>query len=1606
MLKKRIKVFFIIFVILLIQIWYNSSYFNSSDSALNEVKHENNKENIVSSNIYQDNVIVFFDESSYNSSVILRFQYYGGVVNKEWNDLFSSFSGFEGIIPSQQNKTLYQNEFPDAQIENNELLKIQMNYASVQTGAFNSSWLLNGYKGDTNCSVAILDTGVNPNHDLFPNGYNPIDLSGNIVGWENLIGSDPIADENGHGTFLSSVISGTGRSSNETTTVKIHGNYSHLDLFEEYSPSKNFSLKIASLNASNPASSILINSSSNWESSEIDAFWFELFFDNSLVSYSYNENPNDFYLINHTLSQENLGIYDLYIIYHKTLQSNPLFSFNSTITYTPEFYIGNSTDFTGIANATKLVVYKILNQSGIGFSSDLISALGDVIKNRSKYHIISTCLSIATLGEDVEAINKAINDVIEKGVIVVIAAGNSGIETSESLNKLAKNKNAIVVGATNDNDQVTSYSSMGKNFGDTLKPDIVAPGGSKLDQHRTIISADKESGYLTSYYGTSISTAIVSAVINLLIEARWENWNQWNSLNLTKWVRYIKAILLMTASETNLEREDDPSTIEDESEYSPVVSISPLSTGLKDIHEGYGRLNIQGAIDALTKSIEVNTTVGDNLISSQDNPLATHVFARQVKLIEDTQYLFNLSIINDNANFSMFLFSNVSNQYGEPILLQASRKFYGDLGYFYFTPKDNQTDCIVIIKAIEGRSAFTLNISTVENNFKPVLTVPEVNYIGNSSNTTVMGFQEFIGNNPNKNYSIDSYRFYIEYFDNDSSNVPPQEVYVSIMELSRNFTLTQLFPWDDNYTNGALFVSDYIQFSETGDFQYFFIASDGKFRTRFPEVGFLNITIEFPTDSIQFPSQNIFDEGFGNWTYTGTGWNVLHQLNDIDNRSRIYQNSWESLYFGTYHNYPTNYTYQPIKITEDPYPNGSLTSPLYNLTQLNKNITQPYAKFGLRVSLNTGDFIYLQINLNWTGWQTIRTYTNEERDWFMEDVNLSEYVGYFIQFKFETSIDDTFDTVNYRGFILDYFAIENNTNQYSPTIKFTLEQGIPITQESKFHQFEFSCEYYDFDNNYPNFIYLEIGDFNFTMYNVYGDWNASSDKEGDWGIFFTRSLILEEISNKSFRFHVSDGKFINSSQWYNEDNSLFKFINPISLSFDIFKDNKYIGYTFPNGNLTDYYVTGTPTPKQFTAWLKGDNTWHPFDRLGQKLLYCGMGQSYGGANQGYGANWDAKLITKPLYLKSEYKIYLEYDYEISLQNEFFQPEDQLDRCILSISKDYGISWIVLKEYTYETDPLFGTEKIDISQYAEEDVMIMFTLSSNNIVLGFGYGWLLFNINIGYDEFTDFISPKIEIFSPKNDTTINSMITIEANISDNIELDESRLHIFLNGKSIDSAKMRYNSSTNILEFNWNTNSYNDGLYEIKIVAYDKAGNFAEKVVRVRVNNMKWWSTWGPYPILIISAIAIGFFIYFYIEKRGKIKFARIRESRAEKIRLRDIDRDQVIKGIELIETHEELKRSITLHCKYCKSWFSSEEFDIICPICERDQIYATYICQNCEKIYFKEEPAENYYCKNKTCKGVRLVRREKEEIQEFLAKKGLVLRKFKKKRKKFSILDNE
>ncbi|TXT58067.1 MAG: conserved exported protein of unknown function [Promethearchaeota archaeon] len=1571
---------------------------------------QNKRELLTTDSENKTKVIVYFNTSTFDLSIIQNFTStnYGGTHIDTWNKTNIDFSGFYGNLP-KENYSLFETfleDFPNATIEKNSILEAQMNYVAVQSGAVNSTWYQNGFKGATNSSVAVLDTGINPDHIFFPEGYNDTKLGGNIIEFSDFVlgNSDPY-DDNGHGTFLSAIIAGTGNytyNSSFPNEVILKQNYSHMGFFNEYTPSGNYTFKLFSFNISKPNSDIYINSS--WElinkekptDQVIDKFWVELYNQTELVNSSLHDSENQNYTINHNIGDSGRGIYDVYVKYHKKLQTRPEFSLNISAKFLPENLTEKFSHYTGIANGTKIVSHKVLNQSGVGFTSNIISSLLNISSNREEDHIISVCLSLANFDNELNSISHIIDELTENGIIVVISVGNQGVKANDSLNKLASNRNAIVVGATNDLDQVTSYSSMGEEFEQGgIKPDLVAPGGSITRNHRSVISAEYSSNKTTAGYGTSISTAIVSAAINILIEAKYGDWENWNNENRTRLVKIIKSILLMTASETNLLREDDPTTEEDESDYSPPISSAPLGDGIKDIHEGYGRLNIQAAIDAFTKEMKANTTIEGNITSSVEDPLKSHVFARRIYLTKDNQYIFNLTIEEPTANFDLLLFSNNTNKFGEPILLQSKRRSFQNPDYFYFIPKENETECIITVKALSGGSNFTLNVSAIDNIYQPELKVAEIEYSGDTQNSTVLSFRQYEGENPEENLTIDQYRFYIEYFDNDSSNIPPQEVYLSVKETGKNYTMTPITQLNNNFTEGVVFQTEYIRFYKNDSYHYFFFASDGIFFNKTEEY---TLNVSLPVESKEYPHSHSFNNGLGGWQVRGNGWDLLLQNNTLDNRSLKYEESWRSVYFGTYHTYPTNYTYQPIILGSDEYFNGTLLSPIYNLTKITEE-KQIYVKLGLRISINSDDFIRFQINKNTTGWETLKTFTNIERDWYLEEINITDSKDSYVQFRFETDLDDTFDPINYKGLMLDYFAIGDYGNQYNPTCVFNISEDVNPVKDSEYQTVQFSCNYYDQDNNYPEYVYLEIGDSNYSMINAHGFWQSNHNSQDRTGIPFQRSIPIGDLSNNSFKFHVSDGDFSFSTEWYNKNNSLFEFINPSVLSLNVERHGKEIGYKFSNTNLTEYYVVGDPVPKERTAWLRGDNTWHPVVKEDKNYLYAGRGISYGTTFQGYQSNWRSSLLTKPVYLGEDYKNYLEYAFDVSLQDD---GADDLDKALVSISKDYGKNWIRLKEYTYESNNLSKKEIIDISKYSANNVMLNFTLYSNDNPTGVGYGWLLREIYVGHNRSADFMAPKIEFVNLKQNDMISSNITLKINISDNIKLDTESIQLYLNDELIEKSQYTYDVNTSLLTFDWDTLDYDDGIYDVEVIAYDMQGNKAIKVVSVEIDNgFISWRKWGGWIIFLAASIGIAISLYLFAEKKGRDVVNNLRKKYTEKGKEKEKEKMGAIQKVKMLEKTQTTKE-LTLHCKFCDSWFSSPKFDIVCPNCNRDEIYVAYNCLNCGEWVYKDEPSNDYECPN--CEGIKLVRRDKEEIQELLGdKKKKVLQDFDKKKDKFSLL---
>ena len=92
--------------------------------------------------------------------------------------------------------------------------------------------------------------------------------------------------------------------------------------------------------------------------------------------------------------------------------------------------------------------------------------------------------------------------------------------------------------------------------------------------------------------------------------------------------------------------------------------------------------------------------------------------------------------------------------------------------------------------------------------------------------------------------------------------------------------------------------------------------------------------------------------------------------------------------------------------------------------------------------------------------------------------------------------------------MIDYFEIENYTNIKAPIIYcFPLTSYVDSTG-STFDKFTFTCEYYDEDNNYPEYIHLQTGDNkNYSMYNLQGEWRADYSSGPDNGILYSVDII-------------------------------------------------------------------------------------------------------------------------------------------------------------------------------------------------------------------------------------------------------------------------------------------------------------------------------------------------------------------------------------------------------------------------------------------------------------------------------------------------------------------
>ena len=201
--------------------------------------------------------------------------------------------------------------------------------------------------------------------------------------------------------------------------------------------------------------------------------------------------------------------------------------------------------YVGVAPGVRFLGLKVLDSRGTGRTSDVIAALEFAVANKERFNLRVVNLS---LGHPIyesaakDPLVRAVEAAVRAGLIVVVAAGNCGVNPQSGLIGYAgvtspgNAPSAITVGAADTagtvaraDDRVEPYSSRGPSWYDGIaKPDLVAPG------HR-LISNQVEGSTLSSLLwgdtlrdgygrylrlsGSSMSTAVVSGLVAVMLEA-------------------------------------------------------------------------------------------------------------------------------------------------------------------------------------------------------------------------------------------------------------------------------------------------------------------------------------------------------------------------------------------------------------------------------------------------------------------------------------------------------------------------------------------------------------------------------------------------------------------------------------------------------------------------------------------------------------------------------------------------------------------------------------------------------------------------------------------------------------------------------------------------------------------------------------------------------------------------------------------------------------------------------------------------------------------------------------------------------------------------------
>lgn len=156
----------------------------------------------------------------------------------------------------------------------------------------------------------------------------------------------------------------------------------------------------------------------------------------------------------------------------------------------------------GVAKEAEIVVAAVLDCAGEGTNSDLVAAIDWVARHFSPPGVVNMSVG----GPKSPSVDAAIAAAIARGIPVVVAAGNSGVDACSQSPSCVQP--AMVVGAATPHQRMAPFSNHGPCV------DLFAPGTDIL------VAAANEPGGDRYYYaaGTSLAAPFVVGIMALLLE--------------------------------------------------------------------------------------------------------------------------------------------------------------------------------------------------------------------------------------------------------------------------------------------------------------------------------------------------------------------------------------------------------------------------------------------------------------------------------------------------------------------------------------------------------------------------------------------------------------------------------------------------------------------------------------------------------------------------------------------------------------------------------------------------------------------------------------------------------------------------------------------------------------------------------------------------------------------------------------------------------------------------------------------------------------------------------------------------------------------------------